>query len=64
MYVCGSDEHVPITLELRQKNIRPQDVVDKYHGIMKDIFRIGISMDVYHRTSDGNIMKHRFFKAL
>ncbi len=54
LYVCGSDEHgVPITLRAKAEGIKPQDVVDKYHGIIEKAFSgLGISMDVYHRTSD------------
>jgi len=52
-FICGSDEHgVPITIKARQLGITPQDVVDKYHLIIKDSFeRFGISFDIYSRTS-------------
>ncbi len=52
-WVCGSDEHgVPITLKARQEGVTPQDIVDKYHGIIKDAFaRLGISFDIYSRTT-------------
>ncbi len=52
-FICGSDEHgVPITIKARQLGVSPQDVVDKYHGIIKDAFsRFGISFDIYSRTS-------------
>ena len=52
-FIGGSDEHgVPITLKAKNEGISPQDVVDKYHGIIKDAFkRFGISFDVYSRTS-------------
>jgi methionyl-tRNA synthetase len=52
-FIGGSDEHgVPITLKAKKEGITPQDVVDKYHGIIKDAFsRFGISFDVYSRTS-------------
>jgi methionyl-tRNA synthetase len=52
-FIGGSDEHgVPITLKAKNEGITPQDVVDKYHGIIKDAFsRFGISFDVYSRTS-------------
>ena len=52
-YICGSDEHgVPITLRARKEGITPQQVVDKYHGIIKKSFEdFGISFDIYHRTS-------------
>jgi len=51
--VCGSDEHgVPITIKARQLGITPQEVVDKYHNIIKDSFmRFGMSFDIYSRTS-------------
>ena len=51
--ICGSDEHgVPITIKAKKEGITPQDVVDKYHGIIKDAFRrFGISFDIYSRTS-------------
>ena len=51
--VCGSDEHgVPITLAARKEGITPQDVVDRYHAIIKSSFeRLGMSFDIYSRTS-------------
>jgi len=53
LFVCGSDEHgVPITLKARNEGISPQQVVDKYHHLMKDAFaEFGISFDIYSRTS-------------
>ena len=53
LLIGGSDEHgVPITLKAKNEGITPQDVVDKYHHIIKDSFaRFGISFDVYSRTS-------------
>ena len=53
LYVCGSDEHgVPITIKARQQGCTPQDIVDKYHGIIKDSFEgLGIHFDIYGRTS-------------
>ncbi len=52
-FIGGSDEHgVPITLKAKKEGITPQDVVDKYHGMIKDSFeKFGISFDVYSRTS-------------
>ncbi|MCX6257190.1 MAG: methionine--tRNA ligase [Bacteroidia bacterium] len=52
-WICGSDEHgVPITIKARQEGVSPQDVVDKYHRIIKDSFsRFGISFDIYSRTT-------------
>ena len=51
--VCGSDEHgVPITIKARQEGGSPQDIVDKYHGIIKESFRrLGMSFDIYSRTT-------------
>ena len=53
LYVCGSDEHgVPITIKARQQGCTPQDIVDKYHKIIKDSFSgLGINFDIYGRTS-------------
>ena len=53
LYVCGSDEHgVPITIKARQQGCSPQDIVDRYHGIIKDSFEgLGIHFDIYGRTS-------------
>ena len=54
VFVCGSDEHgVPITLRARREGITPQQLVDKYHHIIKESFEeFGISFNIYHRTSD------------
>lgn len=51
--VCGSDEHgVPITIKARGEGVTPQNVVDKYHAMIRDAFvEFGISFDIYHRTS-------------
>ena len=51
--VCGSDEHgVPITIKAKKEGITPQQVVDRYHAIIKDSFaKLGISFDIYSRTS-------------
>ena len=51
--VCGSDEHgVPITIKAKKEGITPQQVVDRYHTIIKDSFeKLGISFDIYSRTS-------------
>ncbi len=51
--VCGSDEHgVPITIKARQEGVTPQDIVDKYHNIIKKSFEgLGMSFDIYSRTS-------------
>lgn len=53
-FVCGSDEHgVPITIRAMKEGIAPQEVVDKYHEIIKDSFAaMGILFDIYSRTSN------------
>ena len=52
-FICGSDEHgVPITIKAKKEGISPQQVVDKYHTIIKNAFEaFGISFDNYSRTS-------------
>ncbi|SRX52689.1 methionine--tRNA ligase [Aequorivita sp. CIP111184] len=52
-FICGSDEHgVPITIKAKKEGITPQQVVDKYHEIIKKSFAdFGISFDNYSRTS-------------
>ena len=52
-FVGGSDEHgVPITIKARQLGVSPQDIVDTYHHQIKESFsRLGISFDVYSRTT-------------
>lgn len=52
-FVGGSDEHgVPITIKARKQGCSPQDIVDKYHKLIKESFEeLGISFDVYSRTS-------------
>lgn len=51
--VGGSDEHgVPITLRARKEGITPQEVVDRYHAIIKDsLEELGVSFDIYSRTT-------------
>jgi methionyl-tRNA synthetase len=58
-FVCGSDEHgVPITIRAMKENVSPQQVVDKFHEIIKDSFeQMGISFDIFSRTS--NEIHHR-----
>ena len=58
-FVCGSDEHgVPITIRAMKEGITPQEVVDKFHAIIKDSFeQMGISFDIYSRTS--NAVHHK-----
>ena len=52
-FICGSDEHgVPITIKAKKEGVTPQDIVDKYHAIIKQSFLdFGISFDNYSRTS-------------
>jgi len=67
-FICGSDEHgVPITIRAMKEGITPQQVVDKYHNLLKDTFeKMDISFDIYHRTSADNHKKlaQDFFKTL
>ena len=53
LFIGGSDEHgVPITIRARKEGVTPQDIVDRYHTLIKDSFKeFGISFDVYGRTS-------------
>lgn len=68
LFVCGSDEHgVPITLRAKKEGITPQDVVDRYHEIIKTSFKdLGISFDIYSRTSNDTHKEtaQDFFKIL
>ncbi len=53
VFVGGSDEHgVPITIKAKKEGVTPQDIVDRYHNIIKKSFEgLGISFDVYSRTT-------------
>ncbi len=53
LFIGGSDEHgVPITIKAKAEGVTPQDIVDRYHNIIKDSFeQLGISFDVYGRTT-------------
>ena len=53
VFIGGSDEHgVPVTIRAKKENCTPQDVVDRYHKIIKDSFQeFGISFDIYSRTT-------------
>ncbi len=53
-FICGSDEHgAAITMRAIKEGKTPQEIVDKYHSLFKDTFKkMGISFDIYHRTSD------------
>ncbi|HON54273.1 MAG TPA: methionine--tRNA ligase [Bacteroidales bacterium] len=67
-FVCGSDEHgIPITIKARQEGVSPQQIVDKYHEIIKKSFEgLGISFDIYSRTTSKTHYKtaSAFFKKL
>lgn len=67
-FICGSDEHgIPITIRAKKEGVMPQDIVDKYHSVIKQSFQdLGISFDEYSRTTS---TKHKevsqdFFKTL
>ena len=68
IFVGGSDEHgVPITIRARREGVSPQDIVDRYHTLIKDSFKeFGISFDVYGRTSSAVHAKtaSEFFRTL
>ena len=68
MFIGGSDEHgVPVTIRAKKEGCTPQDVVDRYHGIIKKSFEeFGISFDVYSRTTSKTHHKLAadFFKKL
>ena len=53
LFIGGSDEHgVPITIKAKKEGLTPQDIVDRYHRIIKKSFEeFGISFDIYSRTS-------------
>ncbi|SFF87085.1 methionine--tRNA ligase [Prevotella sp. KH2C16] len=60
VFIGGSDEHgVPITIRARKEGITPQDVVDRYHKLIKESFEeFGISFDIYSRTTSS--VHHQF----
>ena len=68
IHVCGSDEHgVPITIKAKKEGITPQQVVDRYHEIIKNAFAgLGIEFDIYSRTSSDmhTITASDFFRKL
>ncbi|MBR3896685.1 MAG: methionine--tRNA ligase [Bacteroidaceae bacterium] len=68
LFIGGSDEHgVPVTIRAKKEGCTPQDVVDRYHGIIKNAFAdFGISFDVYSRTTSKTHHKlaSDFFKTL
>lgn len=68
LFIGGSDEHgVPITIKAKKEGVTPQDIVDRYHGIIKKSFEeLGISFDVYGRTTSETHRKTAsdFFRRL
>lgn len=66
--VCGSDEHgVPITIKARKEGVTPQQIVDRYHALIKKSFEgLGMSFDIYSRTSSATHAKtaSEFFRKL
>ena len=68
VYICGSDEHgAAITLRAKKEGITPQEIVDKYHTLIRDTFeQFNISFDIYHRTSSQlhHETSAEFFKKL
>ena len=68
LFVGGSDEHgVPITIRARKEGVTPQDVVDRYHKLIRESFEeFGISFDVYSRTTSSvhAKMASDFFRTL
>ena len=67
-FIGGSDEHgVPITIKAQKEGVTPQDIVDRYHKIIKDSFEeVGISFVIYSRTSSKthHELSSAFFKKL
>ncbi len=67
-FICGSDEHgIPITIRAKKEGVTPQDIVDKYHEIIKKSFAdLGISFDEYSRTTSKSHYEtsQDFFKVL
>ncbi|AZI66364.1 methionine--tRNA ligase [Kaistella daneshvariae] len=67
-FICGSDEHgIPITIRAKKEGVTPQDIVDKYHEIIKKSFSdLGISFDEYSRTTSAKhkLVSQDFFTTL
>lgn len=67
-FICGSDEHgIPITIRAKKEGVTPQDIVDRYHTIIKKSFEdLGISFDEYSRTTSPKHteVSQDFFKTL
>ncbi len=68
LFIGGSDEHgVPITLTARKEGVTPQDIVDRYHNIIKLSFEnFGISFDIYSRTTSSThrVLASEIFKTI
>lgn len=68
LFVCGSDEHgVPIAIRAQKEGVTPQDIVDRYHNIIRDSFaRFGMTFDIYSRTTSPTHREHAsaFFRTL
>ena len=68
LFIGGSDEHgVPITIRAKKEGVSPQDIVDRYHKLIKDSFKeFGISFDVYSRTTSAthHDVASGFFRTL
>lgn len=68
LYICGSDEHgVPITLRAKKEGVTPQDIVDRYHKLIKQSLKeFGITFDIYSRTTSDihTEVASDFFKTL
>ena len=68
LFICGSDEHgVPITIKAKKEGVTPQDIVDRYHTLIKSSFAgLGINFDIYSRTSSKvhEQMASDFFRKL
>ncbi|KAA6337829.1 Methionine--tRNA ligase [termite gut metagenome] len=68
LFIGGSDEHgVPITLRAKKEGVTPQDIVDRYHTLIKDSFQeFGISFDIYSRTTSKthHELAAQFFRLL
>lgn len=68
VFIGGSDEHgVPITIKAQKEGVTPQDIVDRYHNLIKKSFEeFGISFDIYSRTSSATHhgLSSAFFKKL
>lgn len=68
LFIGGSDEHgIPITIKARKEGVTPQDIVDRYHELIKKSFsEFGITFDIYSRTTSETHMKTAsdFFRTL